>query len=218
MKEKLKNIRKLLQVLYRYQTVERAFPTPYSPRLENDVEHSYMLAMLAWYIIDKEGLPLDHGKVLRYCLAHDLVEVYAGDTWTIGRNTKPGHSVATKERRESRAQERLKRTLPDFKALHEYIEGYKTRKDPESIFVYALDKIVANLTVSLHADKGKKALNKIGITLDMLRESKKGKVDLHPVTKALWEASNELLAQYDKKHQIFPVFHQQKKMPRRKRR
>lgn len=203
MKDELKNIRQLLKVLYQYQTVERVYPTPYSSRLENDVEHSYMLAMLAWYIIDKQKLKLNQEKVFKYCLAHDLVEVYAGDTWTVG-TAKSGRSVATKEKRENRAQERLTKTLPFFGEVHTFIEGYKKRSDPESVFVYALDKIIPNLVVSLHEDKGRKSYRKLGATIEMVHASKKGKVSLHPTTEALWNVVSDLLKSYDKKYKIFP--------------
>lgn len=212
MKDELKNILQLLKVLYKYQTVERVYSTPYSPRLENDVEHSYVLAMLAWHIIEKEGLKLNQEKVFKYCLSHDLVEVYAGDTWTVG-TAKAGRSVATKEKRENRAQERLTKTLPFFKEVHTFIEGYKKRSDPESIFVYALDKIIPNPVVSLHADKGRKSYKKLGATIEMVHASKKGKVSLHPTTDALWNVVSDLLKQQDKNTRFSPKLLFRKSLP-----
>ena len=37
------------------QKVERAIYIPGEDRKENDAEHSYQLAMLAWYLIQKQG-------------------------------------------------------------------------------------------------------------------------------------------------------------------
>ncbi|MEK7579241.1 MAG: HD domain-containing protein [Patescibacteria group bacterium] len=215
MDKNLADVFRLLKILHKYEAVERAYPLPYLRRLENDAEHSYTLAMLAWYIIEKEHLSLNYEKILKYCLAHDLVEVYAGDTWTVGK-VKPGHSVSTKEKREKKGQQRLRKELPSFKDLHRYIDGYKKRKDPESRFVYALDKIVPSLTISLHADKGKKTLRKLGITFEMLQENKKGKVTLHPTTNTLWKSLAELLEKRHETHKIFPNLTPSKKSSHRK--
>lgn len=46
---------------------------------DNDVEHSYRVAMLCWMIIEEYKLKLDINKVIKYALIHDLVEVFAGD-------------------------------------------------------------------------------------------------------------------------------------------
>lgn len=56
-----------------------------SDRAENDVEHSYSVAILCWYLNDKLKLNLDIAKVLKYALVHDFPEVYAGDVNTFAR-------------------------------------------------------------------------------------------------------------------------------------
>ncbi|HUB92905.1 MAG TPA: HD domain-containing protein [Verrucomicrobiae bacterium] len=53
-----------------------------SDQHENDIEHSFTVALLCWFICEHYTLPLDHAKVLKYAMAHDFVERYAGDTNT----------------------------------------------------------------------------------------------------------------------------------------
>ena len=78
MLEKLLEFAKMLNLL---QAVERVIRVKDQDRWENDMEHSYHLAMLAWYIVDVQKLSLNREQVFCYALAHDLVEVYAGDPY-----------------------------------------------------------------------------------------------------------------------------------------
>ena len=127
------------ELLHRFQRVERVVHVPGENRYENDVEHSYLLAMTAWYIIDAFGLALDRDTVIRYALTHDLVEVYAGDTYAF---TKDVHAHADKVKREEEAQHLLQKNFPEASSVHAHIERYEQHADPESMFVYALDKLM----------------------------------------------------------------------------
>ena len=50
-------------------------------RRENDAEHSWHLAMLAMILEEYSSQKVDIERVLKITLVHDLVEVYAGDTF-----------------------------------------------------------------------------------------------------------------------------------------
>lgn len=73
----LQKIFSYLHFLDEFRRIKRAYNATGEDRKENDMEHSYQLAMLAWYIIDTQGLSLEKDLVLKYCMVHDLVEVYA---------------------------------------------------------------------------------------------------------------------------------------------
>ena len=111
---------------------------PGEDRKENDVEHSYTLALLAWYIIDALALDLSKEKAIMYALAHDIPEVYAGDTNAFSNNPE---LLQTQDTREAEAREKLRNEFPDAPTIHNTMEDYEKRQDPESIFVHALDKV-----------------------------------------------------------------------------
>ncbi|HEX8374957.1 MAG TPA: HD domain-containing protein, partial [Geminicoccaceae bacterium] len=50
-------------------------------RRENSAEHSWHAALLAVLLEDAAPAGVDHARVLRMLLVHDLVEVDAGDTF-----------------------------------------------------------------------------------------------------------------------------------------
>lgn len=162
------------RMLNAFRLVERVTYVNGTDRMENDTEHSYNLAMLAWYIVDAESLDLDRNLVIRYALAHDLAEVYAGDTYIYSSDAK---HLASKVERERAALERLSGEFPDFPDLHELTHRYELREDRESRFVYALDKIQPVLHAVI--DDGRIWKEK-GITIAMLHEYKKEKVALSP--------------------------------------
>lgn len=170
----LERILAFTRVLQEFQAVERVMYAVGKEREENDVEHSYHLAMLAWYIAANAETRLDMEKVIRYALVHDLVEVYAGDTFVYSADDA---HVASKHEREAAAAARLADEFPDFPDLHAAIRSYEAREDAESRFVYALDKIQPILHILL--DEGR-SWKRDGITLAMVKENKTAKVKVSP--------------------------------------
>jgi 5'-deoxynucleotidase YfbR-like HD superfamily hydrolase len=111
-------------------------------RAENDAEHSYELTITAWYLIDSLKLKLDLNKVLKYCLVHDLVEVYAGD---IDPFMYPNTEITKlKAENEENALKKISLEFPEFAELSEWIKEYEKKADEESVFVYVLDKVIAD--------------------------------------------------------------------------
>lgn len=129
---------KFFTLLNKFQRVYRTGYMPGEDRKENDVEHSYTLALLAWYAIDAFELNLNKEKAIMYALAHDIPEVYAGDTNAFSNDPI---LLQTQKEREEAAQGRLSSEFPEAKTIHQTIENYEKRQDPESIFVHALDKV-----------------------------------------------------------------------------
>ena len=152
--EQVKRMLTLQELLLKFIDIERMIYLPDAgknriDRRETDTEHSYHLAMHAWYL-SAQYPHLDQTKVLRYALAHDLVEIYAGDVMAIGR-TKEEQDM--KDQREREALKRLKREWPDFNDLISTIEGYENSIDAEAKFVRALDKIMPILLQILSEGK-----------------------------------------------------------------
>ncbi len=172
-------------LLTAYQGIERMVYVRGTDRLENDVEHSYLLTMLAWYLIEKDKLKLDVNRVIKYALIHDLVEVYAGDTYVYDKVAR-----ATKKKREAAAAKRLADEYSDFETLHTLIEEYERQDDPESRFVKALDKLHPMLCI--YADEGRFWKEK-GVTVELMIETKQETFDRSPEVKPYFDMMIELL-------------------------
>ena len=133
-----------------------------------------MLAMLAWYFIQKDKLALDVSKVIKYALVHDLVEAYAGDVYIYDNDPS---KKADKHKKEKEAAERIQKEFAEFYELHELIAAYEARNDAESKFVYALDKVQPVIQIFID---GGRTWNEKEVTLKMLVDIKIDKAKLSP--------------------------------------
>ena len=50
-------------------------------RKENDAEHAWHMAIMAYLLKEYANEPVDIGRVMIMCLIHDIVEIDAGDTY-----------------------------------------------------------------------------------------------------------------------------------------
>lgn len=107
-------------------------------RRENDVEHSWHLAIMAVLLREYTPVAVDLTKVMKMVLLHDLVEIDAGDTFAY--DAEAGFD---KEEREKAAADRLYGLLPpdqeaEFRALWEEFEA---KESPEAKFATCLDRM-----------------------------------------------------------------------------
>jgi putative hydrolases of HD superfamily len=107
-------------------------------RHDNSAEHSWHLAIMAIALAEYAAEPIDVCRVMRMVLVHDLVEVYAGDTFVYDTAATEG-----KEERERFAADRIFGMLPDdqgreFRALW---DEFELRRSPEARFAAALDRV-----------------------------------------------------------------------------
>ncbi|MBR2740219.1 MAG: HD domain-containing protein [Oscillospiraceae bacterium] len=105
-------------------------------RNENDAEHAWHMAIMAYLFREYSNEPVDITKVMLMCLIHDVVEIDAGDTYAYDKE-----ALATQKEREERAKERIFSLLPDdqkqeLMSLFDEFEAYET---PESRFAHAMD-------------------------------------------------------------------------------
>ena len=177
-----------ISILNEFRCIERGLYANGEDRNENDVEHSYFLAMIGWYIIDAQSLSLDARKVVSYALVHDLVEVYSGDVYFYGVTPE---DLVKKKQREHEARVRLQKTIAEFPSLHTVISEYERQEDPESKFVNALDKLQPALNIYL--DKGR-SWKRDGITHAMLVEKKADKAHISPELQPIFEAFLKFVA------------------------
>lgn len=108
-------------------------------RQENDIEHSFAVALLCWFICTKFDLGLNLEKVLKYAMAHDFVELYAGDV-----NSFASPAERTKKAADEKASlEQMSQELADFGDLVKIMKDYELKADEEALFVWTVDKMQA---------------------------------------------------------------------------
>lgn len=130
----------LREIILPFYHVKRTIPIPVGERRrENDAEHSWSLALLACSLAPHIDDTLDIGKVCQFAIAHDLVEVYAGDTSPFGGTD---HKIS-KTKREANALKRITKDFAHFPWIVQTITAYEHKDTPEAKFVYALDKYIA---------------------------------------------------------------------------
>lgn len=107
-------------------------------RKENDAEHSWHLALMAYLLSEHSNKEIDVLKTITMLLIHDIVEIDAGDTYAFDAN---GHE--DKFERENAAANRIFSILPKEqgeKLLSLWLE-FEEQSTTESKFANALDKI-----------------------------------------------------------------------------
>ncbi len=134
-----KDLSFIFDLTYKYRAIDRDMYYPGSERVENDAEHTFQLALVAWHIVETKKLPLNQEKIFKLCLAHDLVEVHSGDVPLWGSSAA---QHAEKAEREQQALGKLKEQFAPNTEIAGAIEEYKARETDEAKFVYALDKLI----------------------------------------------------------------------------
>lgn len=130
--------------------------------------------------------------VIKYALVHDLVEIYAGDTFIYSTDEA---LLNSQTKREQAAAARLTEEFPEFADLHLLIARYERRADKESKFVYALDKVLPVLNIYL--DNGR-TWKKKGITLQMLVDAKQSKAAVSSAVAGYFRELVTLLKEHEK--------------------
>jgi 5'-deoxynucleotidase YfbR-like HD superfamily hydrolase len=156
----------LQQLVADFSKVTRAPQLSDTGRLENDVDHSYALALTCWYLAPKLAPELSMEKIFKYALAHDIVELHAGDTFIFAEQSR----LASKSEREDAATRQLYEEWPDFTEMVDSAKGYKEKIDEEAKFVKAVDKILPLIVIEL--GENSEFWNRHKITLGMERENK----------------------------------------------
>lgn len=105
-------------------------------RKENDAEHAWHMAIMAYLLKEYSNEEVDIGKVMIMCLIHDIVEIDAGDAYAYDDDAQE-----SQKEKEERAKQRIFSLLPEdqaeeFMKLFDEFEEYET---PESRFAHAID-------------------------------------------------------------------------------
>lgn len=132
----LENKLKFIEIVDEMKSITRTISLQCG-RKESDADHSYHLAIMVMTFID-DFPELDLLRCLQIALLHDLVEIFAGDTYIFDTD-----GVKTKEKRERESLDKLEAILwkSSFRDFRNIIEEYEHKNTKEAIFVHQLDKL-----------------------------------------------------------------------------
>lgn len=107
-------------------------------RAENDAEHAWHMAIMAYILKEYANEPVDISKVMIMCLIHDVVEIDAGDTYAYDEE-----GLKTQKEREEKAKERIYSLLPEDqkKNLTALFDEFEANETAEARFAHAMDNL-----------------------------------------------------------------------------
>lgn len=107
-------------------------------RREDDAEHAWHMAVMAYLLQEYSNEPVDIAHVMIMCLLHDVVEIDAGDTYAYDDQGKK-----TQHEREEKAAERIYGILPEDQKiqLRALFEEFEENRTPEAKFAHAMDNL-----------------------------------------------------------------------------
>ncbi len=107
-------------------------------RNENDAEHAWHMAVMAYILREYSNESVDIAKVIMMCLIHDIVEIDAGDTYAYD-----AENLKTQKEREDRAKERIFSILPEDQKseLISIFDEFEAYESAEAKFAHALDNL-----------------------------------------------------------------------------
>lgn len=136
--DKLRKQMEFVMEIDKLKNIFRHSLVTHSLRNENDAEHSWHLAIMCVILGEYAPENTDILTCIKMVLAHDLVEIYAGDTYCYDYE-----AMKDKAKREEEAAEKLYSILSDeqkndFISLWHEFEECKTK---ESVFANILDRL-----------------------------------------------------------------------------
>ena len=107
-------------------------------RNENDAEHAWHMAIMAYLLREYANEPVDIGRAMLMCLIHDIVEIDAGDTYAYD-----AEGLKTQKAREDAAKERILSLLPEDQKqeLLQIFDEFEAFQTPEAKFARAMDNL-----------------------------------------------------------------------------
>lgn len=184
--ERLEQIAKFCELIDKEKFVQRRTYLTDGERFENDAEHAWHMAVMALLLSGYSNEKVDVLKVVSILLVHDLVEVYAGDTFAYDEEGKK-----SQRQRELEAADKLFSQLPvDLcKKIRDLWDEFEQWETPEAKFAHTLDNFQPLMLQ--HASKGrawKEGGRKLTEVLARNAKSAEGSA-------ALWEYAREKFIQ-----------------------
>lgn len=125
-------------LLEEMKKIERRTGVIGTERRENDAEHSWHVSTMALFLQNYASANIDINRSIQMLLIHDLVEIYAGDTFAYDINAN-----LDKLDREKNAMEKLKSLLNEKMAntLESLWQEFEEMKTEEAKYSNAMDRL-----------------------------------------------------------------------------
>lgn len=149
-------------------------------RKENDAEHAWHIAIMAIILSEYSNKNIDVLKTVTMLLIHDLVEIYAGDTYAYDDEAKK-----TQHEREQKAADKIFGLLPSDQRenLISLWNEFEQGETPEAMFAHTMDNFQPAM---LNAATNGKAWKEHEVLLSKILERNK---DTSQGSKELWDYS-----------------------------
>ena len=107
-------------------------------RRENDAEHAWHMAVMAYLFREYANEDIDMSKVILMCLIHDVVEIEAGDTYAYDEEAKK-----SQREREDIAKKHIFGMLPSDQGreLEALFDEFEAQETAEARFAKAMDNL-----------------------------------------------------------------------------
>jgi len=107
-------------------------------RRENDAEHAWHMAVMAYLFREYANEDIDISKVILMCLIHDVVEIEAGDTYAYDEEAKK-----SQREREEIAKKHIFGMLPSDQGreLEALFDEFEAQETAEARFAKAMDNL-----------------------------------------------------------------------------
>ncbi len=190
LKEKFNKKLGFLVLLDKMKTVYRQTLLADKSRRETDAEHSWHIAVMALIFRDIAPDGVDSDKAIKMCLVHDLVEIFAGDTFCYDKD-----AILDKKDREKEAADRLFSILPeeDGIEIRSLWEEFEERKTADALFAASLDTfqpVINNFLTDGHTwKKGKVKRSQVEKRVSVIKEG----------FPAAWDTVMDIIEDSDKK-------------------
>lgn len=176
-----------IQFLVEIDKVKNIFRQTYladGNRKENDAEHSWHIALMAFLLKEHVEEPVDVMKVIIMVLIHDLVEIDAGDTYAYD-----AVGATDKREREEKAADRIFGLLPKdqgiyFRELWEEFEAYETA---DAKYAHLLDNFQP---VLLNDASGGKSWAEHGVKKSQIYKRNE---KVEATSKSVWEMMQKIV-------------------------
>ena len=138
MQDRLKKQIEFMLELDKMKNLYRQTYVLHEDRKENDAEHSWHLAILAFLLAEYSNENINVTHVMKMVLLHDVVEIDAGDTYCYDNE-----GCKSKAEREEKAAQRIFGLLPDDqrKEFYDLWREFEDSETPDARFAAMLDRV-----------------------------------------------------------------------------